>query len=116
MTQGSALFRLTVGYSPVNSNGCEDVWHTETLECFPLLSKSYWEDFYHQRERGIKGERGEESNVLKLRSVKEITLSSHRGEEFMVNRPLYGLDRQNKYVGDNKTLHFFKVCALMRFV
>lgn len=80
------------------------------------MSKSYWEDFYDQRERGIKGERGEESNVLKLRSVKEITFGSHRGEEFMVNRPLCGLDRQNKYVGDNKALRLFKVCALTRFV
>lgn len=66
--------------------------------------------------RGIKGEGGEESNVLKLRSVKEITLGSHRGEEFVVNRPLCGLDWQNKCVGDNKALHLFKVCALRRFV
>lgn len=42
--------------------------------------------------RGIEGERGQESNVLKLRSVKEITLGSHKGEEFVVNRPLCGLD------------------------
>lgn len=115
MIRGSAQHCLTVGYSPVNSNGCEDLWYAEMLECFPVLSKSYWDDFYDQRERGIKGERGEENNVLKL-SVKEITLGSHRGEEFMVNRPLCGLDRQNKCVGDNKALHLFKVCALMRFV
>jgi len=67
-------------------------------------------------KRGIKGERGEESNVLKLRSVKDITLSSHRGEEFMVNRPLCGFYRQNKCVGDNKALRLFKVCAFMRFI
>lgn len=69
------------------------------LECFPVLSKSYWDDFCDQRERK-KGERRDENNVLKLRSVREITLSSHRGEEFMVNRPLCGLDLKNKYVGD----------------
>lgn len=39
-----------------------------------------------------------------------------RGEKFIVNRPLCGLDRQNKGVGDNKALHLFKICALMRFV
>lgn len=55
------------------------------LESFPVLSKSYCDDFCHQRERRIKGERRGENNVLKLRSVREITLSSHRGEEFMVN-------------------------------
>lgn len=53
---------------------------------------------------------------MKLRSVKEIAFGSHRGEGFMVNRPLCGLDRQNKCVGDNEALRLFKVCALMRFV
>lgn len=40
MTQGSAQYCLTVVYSPVNSNGCEDLWYAETLEYFPVLSKS----------------------------------------------------------------------------
>lgn len=83
MTGASAQWCPTEDYSTVNSNWCEDLLNT------PVLNKSYWENSYDQRERGIKKKKRGKKECFEVQ-CKGIGLSSRRGEEITVNSPLCG--------------------------